>query len=210
MSAANNNNGLMQAFDFEECAVRALVRDGQPWFVAADVSRVLGLSNSRRACERLDADEKDVTLSDTPGGKQKTTIISESGLYTLILRCDDAIKPGTLAHRFRKWVTSEVLPTLRTQGAYAMVKKDHEREEAERLERVRDFVVRETRDVLWHSRRATEEGALRTKLPLSRVRAVHSLGRLRIDALRLLWDLETGGTKAGLSEDGTSVFTLPD
>ena len=54
-----------------------------------------------------------VALTDGNRGNPNTTVISESGLYTLILRCDDAIKPGTTAHRFRKWVTQEVLPTLR-------------------------------------------------------------------------------------------------
>ena len=110
----------LQSFSFAAHSVRVVLADDQqPWFVAADVCRVLGLVNSRRSVEKLDADEKGVSLSDTLGGKQKLTIISESGLYTLILRCDDAIKPGTVAHRFRKWVTNEVLPQIRRTGAYA-------------------------------------------------------------------------------------------
>lgn len=53
-----------------------------------------------------------------PGGDQKALAISESGLFTLILRCRDAVKPGTLPHRFRRWVTSEVLPTVRRTGRF--------------------------------------------------------------------------------------------
>lgn len=66
----------------------------------------------------LDDDEKGVHSMHTPGGQQDFTIISESGLYTLILRCRDAVTPGTIPYRFRKWVTSEVLPQIRKTGRY--------------------------------------------------------------------------------------------
>ena len=63
-------------------------------------------------------DEKGVGSTDTLGGEQESVIISESGLYTLILRCRDAVTPGTIPYRFRKWVTSEVLPQIRKTGRY--------------------------------------------------------------------------------------------
>jgi prophage antirepressor-like protein len=103
---------------FERQAVRTLTRDGDPWFIAADLCAVLGIGNPRDAIERLDPDEKGVALTDTPGGEQEMNIISESGAYTLILRCRDAVKAGTPAHRFRKWLTTEVIPTIRKTGGY--------------------------------------------------------------------------------------------
>lgn len=101
-------------FDFEEHAVRVLTRDGEPWFVLADVCGVLSISNSRDASSRLDDDEKGVVITDTLGGPQEMNIINESGLYTLILTSRKAE-----AKRFRKWVTAEVLPTIRKTGSFS-------------------------------------------------------------------------------------------
>ena len=112
----------LSVFSFQEShPVRVVMVDGNPWFVAKDVCDALRLVNSRKALMSLDEDEKGVTLSYTPGGEQKLNIISESGLYTLILRCRDAVKQGTTAWRFRKWVTNEVLPAIRKSGEYAYV-----------------------------------------------------------------------------------------
>ncbi|HFS5807934.1 TPA: Bro-N domain-containing protein [Citrobacter farmeri] len=106
-------------FNFEsECPVRAIIIDGMPWFVAMDVCRAIGIANHRDAVRKLDDDEKGVGSTYTLGGEQETTIISESGLYTLILRCRDAVTPGTIPYRFRKWVTGEVLPQIRRTGRY--------------------------------------------------------------------------------------------
>lgn len=93
--------------------IRIVARDGAPWFVAPDVCAALGLQNTAQAVAVLDADEKGVCLTYTPGGKQRTTLVSEGGLYTLILRSRAATTPGTAAHRFRKWVTAELLPSVR-------------------------------------------------------------------------------------------------
>lgn len=113
-------------FLFEgEAMVRVLDRDGAPWFVAADVCRVVGTRDASEAVEKLDDDERAMfnigPQGDTPGsirGNPSVWIISEGGLYTLILRSRDATKPGTVAHRFRKWVTAEVLPSIRQTGQY--------------------------------------------------------------------------------------------
>lgn len=105
-------------------SVRTLMQGGEPWFCLADVCRVLELSNTTRAKETLDADE--MQLIDTHAtsqiegvkinelGNRKTTFISEGGLYQIIIRSD---KPQ--AKPFRKWVTSEVLPSIRKHGIYA-------------------------------------------------------------------------------------------
>lgn len=101
-------------FNFGAHAVRVITRDNQPWFVASDVCNALGYINSRDAvAKHLDDDEKGVANSDTLGGKQQLTIINESGLYALVLR---SRKPE--ARKFAKWVTSEVLPSIRQTGSY--------------------------------------------------------------------------------------------
>lgn len=106
-------------FSFESNSnVRAISIDGNPWFVAADVCKALGIKHTASAMRSLDDDEKGVHSMHTPGGQQDFTIISESGLYTLILRCRDAVTPGTIPYRFRKWVTGEVLPQIRKTGRY--------------------------------------------------------------------------------------------
>ena len=106
-------------FSFESQAdIRVIVINGEPWFIASDVCRAIGIANHRDAVRKLDDDEKGVASTDTPGGQQDFTIINESGLYTLILRCRDAVTPGTIPYRFRKWVTGEVLPQIRQTGRY--------------------------------------------------------------------------------------------
>ncbi|EPJ7772221.1 BRO-N domain-containing protein [Enterobacter hormaechei] len=113
----------LSVFSFQESRpVRVVMVDGNPWFVAKDVCDALTLANSRKALSSLDDDEKNtVTLSYGKRGNPNVSIISESGLYTLILRCRDAVKQGTTAWRFRKWVTNEVLPAIRKNGEYAFV-----------------------------------------------------------------------------------------
>lgn len=103
----------MRIFDYHGNTVRTVERDGEPWFVLKDVCAVLGIGNSRMVFDRLDDDEKGVSQIDTLGGLQNMSVINESGLYNVILRSD---KPE--AKPFRKWVTSEVLPTIRKTGGY--------------------------------------------------------------------------------------------
>lgn len=105
-------------FDFEGGKVRVMMRGDEPWFVLADVCRVLEIGNPRQAAARLDDDEKTTVTNDDgqPGqGAQQFTIINESGLYSLILT-----SRKEAAKRFKKWVTAEVLPTIRRTGRYEM------------------------------------------------------------------------------------------
>lgn len=101
---------------FNTITVRSLERDGQIWFVAADVCKALEINNPSQALTRLDSDEK-TTLTNNEGragqGAQNYNIINESGLYSLILR-----SRKTEAKQFKKWVTSEVLPSIRKTGGY--------------------------------------------------------------------------------------------
>lgn len=103
----------IQIFNYSGNEVRTIQKDGEPWFVLKDVCAVLGISKYRDTAARLDADERGSVELDTPGGMQNMTIINESGLYNVILRSD---KPE--AKPFRKWVTTEILPSIRKHGAY--------------------------------------------------------------------------------------------
>lgn len=100
-------------YAFEGHEVRALMINGEPWFVATDVLGSLQLD--RKALERLDADEKGVNSIHTLGGNQEMTVINEPGLYSLVLGSRKAE-----AKRFKRWVTHDVLPSLRKHGAYVM------------------------------------------------------------------------------------------
>lgn len=105
----------LQIFTYQQSTVRTVERDGEPWFVLKDVCDVLNLTTPARVAERLDKDEVSQThLTDSIGRQQETTVINESGLYSVILRSD---KPE--AKPFRKWVTSEVIPAIRRHGSYS-------------------------------------------------------------------------------------------
>jgi len=105
----------LQIFEFDHKQIRTVVKDNQPWFVGKDVAEVLGYSNSRKAIvDHIDSEDKDdVTIRDTIGRNQTMIAINESGLYSLILKSQ---LPA--AKQFKRWVTSEVLPSIRKQGAY--------------------------------------------------------------------------------------------
>jgi prophage antirepressor-like protein len=106
----------LQTFTFADShTVRTVIEDGQVKFVASDICNALGLENPSKATTNLGEDEKGITIADTPGGRQPMITITESGLYTLIFK---SRKPE--AQAFRKWVTSEVLPALRTTGTYTV------------------------------------------------------------------------------------------
>lgn len=108
-------NNEIRKFDFKGAALRTLTDEaGEPWFVAKDVCDVLELSNVGQALARLDDDEKSsITLNDGTPGNPNRAIVSESGLYALVLA---SRKPE--AHEFKRWVTHEVLPQIRKTGGY--------------------------------------------------------------------------------------------
>ena len=104
----------MKIFENSEFgAVRVVDVNGEPWFVAKDVCECLELGNPRTSIALLDEDEKGVHTMDTPGGQQEMSIVSEAGLYSLILR---SRKPEAKA--FKRWITHEVLPAIRKHGGY--------------------------------------------------------------------------------------------
>lgn len=104
----------LQIFNFEELPVRTLIIDDEPYFVGKDVADILGYSNSRKALsDHVDVDDKLTSRIVTAGQNRNQTIINESGLYSLIFS-----SKLESAKRFKRWVTSEVLPTLRKTGSY--------------------------------------------------------------------------------------------
>lgn len=107
-----NNLAIYENEEFG--TVRTVVVDGEPWFVGKDVAEALGYSNSRKALlDHVDDEDKGVTNCDTLGGNQNLTIINESGVYALIF---GSKLPN--AKKFKHWVTSEVLPSIRKTGSY--------------------------------------------------------------------------------------------
>lgn len=115
------NSTQLSTYNFESHSIRTIAINNEPWFVAVDVCNALNIANSRDALLKLDEDEKTtvgLTDSQAGNGAQSLSLVSESGMYTLILRCRDAVKKGSVPHRFRKWVTTEVLPQIRRTGKY--------------------------------------------------------------------------------------------
>lgn len=106
---------MNEIFDFHGQDVRTVIINNEPYFVGKDVAEILGYTNPRQALKNhVDEDDKGVSKCDTPGGKQDLVIINESGLYSLILS-----SKLPQAKEFKRWVTSEVLPTIRKNGMYA-------------------------------------------------------------------------------------------
>lgn len=111
----------LPAFTFEGSNVRVFMINNEPWFAATDVARCIGIKDPKDAVKNLRSCERSGFKPERGGS---LTIISESGMYTMVLRSDAAIKEGTAAFRFRVWVTDEVLPAIRKQGRYECPAKD--------------------------------------------------------------------------------------
>jgi len=124
-------------FSYGDHPIRTAIVDGEPWFIAADVCAALGIGNPRQAVSYLDDDERGVITHDTPGGRQSVNIVSEPGLYSLILR---SRKPE--AKVFKRWVTHEVLPQLRRTGHYGQPDYQLPQTYAEALRELADQVER--------------------------------------------------------------------
>lgn len=119
-------------FTYGDHQVRVVTgADGEPWFVAADIAKALGYSIAPAMVRSLADDEKGMQIVHTPGGDQKAAIISEAGLYSAVLRSK---APG--AQAFKRWVTHEVLPSIRKRGGYLTP------EAAEKALTDPDFIIR--------------------------------------------------------------------
>lgn len=106
---------MNEIFNFRGQDVRTVIINNEPYFVGKDVAEILGYTNPRQALKNhVDEDDKGVSKCDTPGGKQDLVIINESGMYSLVLS-----SKLPQAKEFKRWVTSEVLPTIRKHGMFA-------------------------------------------------------------------------------------------
>ena len=113
-------NKDVQVFDFNGLPLSITVdKEGSPWFVAGEVCKALAITDTSQACKRLDDDEKLVRTLYVAGQSREILTINESGLYSLVLTSN---KPS--AKEFKKWVTSEVLPSIRKTGGYNLKDKD--------------------------------------------------------------------------------------
>lgn len=127
-------NQLQNVFNYEGRQVRTVIgNDGEPWFVAKDICEVFGDTNYRRSVNRLDDDEKGVSPLNTPGGTQNISVVNEYGLYSLLFQMQPQKKASmTVEHytsrveslrKFKRWVTHDVLPTIRKTGRYEVAEK---------------------------------------------------------------------------------------
>ena len=108
----------IQFFSFNrDCKIRVVTIEGNPWFIASDICDALKLKNPSVTVVSLDDDER-AKFNLGSKSNEPNWIVNESGLYFLMLRCRDAVKRGTTPYKFRKWVTSEVLPAIRKTGMY--------------------------------------------------------------------------------------------
>ena len=165
-SRAQALSGQAKVFTFNASNqnIRVQMKDGEPWFVAKDVCDALTIGNSRDAVNRLDDDEKAMSVLPTQFGDKEMNLVSESGLYNLIFQ---SRKPEAKA--FRKWVTSEVLPTLRKTGRYEL--QSGNRRVVRRMSRG-EGVNAELLDLLWLIGESLDYGdqqAIALELGVSRV-----------------------------------------
>lgn len=156
---SNKQEAKVFTFNENNKPIRVELVDGEPWFVAKDVCDALTLENSRKATASLDDDEKGVSPIVTPSGTQQMTIVNESGLYNLIFQ---SRKPE--AKKFRKWVTGEVLPSIRKTGRYeaATVSQHTEQGVAVRPRRSRSELVNaDLLNLLWLIGESLMQGEIR-------------------------------------------------
>jgi len=111
----------LQEFKFNNNNIRVIEKDGEPWFVAKDVAEILDIKNYRDTLTNYPEEEKGVATTDTLGGKQTVSIISEAGLYRMIFQ-----SRKENAEKFKTWVFSEVLPSIRKTGSYSKPKSQAE------------------------------------------------------------------------------------
>lgn len=134
--------GAIQAFDFESAPVRVIERGGETWFVLADVFKAIGMQNPAHYAAKLADDERGIydpatgaielggynsllhPPEDNPKAGLQRVVVSEGGLWTTILRSQAAMQPGTKAYKFRRFVTGELLPTVRKTGRYGAIRDE--------------------------------------------------------------------------------------
>lgn len=146
------NQNQLQIYNFQNCAIRTIEKNGELWWVAKDVCNLFNDSNHKRSLSRLDDDEKGVSHMTTPGGQQQMTIVSESGLYSLLFYMQPQKSNSQYSERvekrikqlkaFKRWVTHEVLPAIRRTGSYSVNRGEQTNALADRLTLLEEEVRR--------------------------------------------------------------------
>jgi len=154
-------NSDIQIFCYKAMPVRTTEIDGETWFVAKDVADILEIQNIRQNMDELDEDEKGVCNVYTPGGMQDMTVINESGLYNLIFR-----SRKDEAKQFRRWVTHDVLPSIRKTGSYSVPTAQ---EKPEKKSRISIAWVKAVSKIIDMALSAKTEGDFQKVLALDRV-----------------------------------------
>lgn len=189
----------LQTFDFNESPVRVELIEDNPWFVLADLCRVLELTNPSMVCESLDDDEKGLSSADTLGGRQKMLTVSESGLYALVFK---SRKPE--AQTFRKWVTAEVLPALRKTGKYEVPQTPGIEDRVSLLQFVREccngWSLQRQIEFGLHARRWCKAMGV-----MFEVEALPNLGRVFTFPRLVLEEVRQGYARTSLAEDSDAT-----
>ena len=169
----------IQIFDFEDQPIRTLCGDdGEPWWVAADVCRVVGIVNTSDALSKLDEDQKGIGETDTLGGKQQVNTVNEAGLYELVFRSNKED-----AKRFRKWITTEVLPTIRKTGSYSIGRLEPEYDNTDEMsvvlsnmlrQRTETLMLKRQQEAQWEAIKATNTIAIEAKETAEAVEASYT------------------------------------
>ena len=125
----------LEIFNFKGAQVRTVIQNDEPWFVAKDVCEFFGDTNYRRSIGRIDEDEKGVSQIATHGGVQSMSIINEAGLYSLLFQLqpqkgvqlseEDRNEKVEKLREFKRWITHEVLPSIRATGSYSQIPKTY-------------------------------------------------------------------------------------
>lgn len=201
-------NSSMKVFTFNPSnqQIRVEVINNEPWFVVKDVCNVLGIEKHRDAISRLDEDERGSVVVDTLGGIQQMGAINESGLYNLVFQ---SRKPE--AKTFRKWVTSEVLPSIRRTGSYEIkpVRKEPNLLPRRKNSRREGFGL-ETLRMLWLIDSKLNQGdqtqvALELGVSLT---AVNQVLRGTLRSSRILWALYLRALENSQSTE--NIYTNPE
>lgn len=137
------NNSSLQLFDYGGVEVRTLMIDGDPWFVLNDLCKVLEIANPYNVASRIDQDAlRKAEVIDSMGRTQETSIVNESGMYEVVIRSN-----GEIAKHFRRWLTNEVLPTIRKTGSFVAKPKSLEEQALEIMGALQERVAEQAREL---------------------------------------------------------------
>lgn len=193
----------VMSFAFGGHILRAVMVDGDPWFVLADVCRAVGIANPRNVAARLNNEDKGVRLMDTPGGRQSVGMINESGLYEVIIRSD---KPE--AARFRRWITSEVLPAIRKTGSYSRYPAHTQAALPSKRELAQWVIEAEDRATKAETEAKMLTAAIERDAPLVAKAEAHTANAKSINRQMFAREVQQWGTKQGINVLQDQVYEM--